>query len=142
MCTPGKRQASGFTLFEVVVALAIISLVAISALALVAQQVHVAERAKQIVRAEVLADQRMALLSLLTSYELQSLPDTVANGRFPYPNDEFSWHVTSQPIMGDDNLNDVRVDVNWNDGTYTLRTRVYQPPGKDAGMPTTRLRIR
>jgi type II secretion system protein I len=141
MCAPGKRNTSGFTLFEVVVALAIISLVAISALGLVAQQVHVAQRAQQIVRAEVLADQRMSLLTLLTSYELQSLPDTVANGRFPYPDNAFSWHVTSQPVMGDDNLNDVRVDVNWNDGTYTLRTRVYQPPSKDQGVAITRIRM-
>lgn len=128
------HRPRGFTLLEVVTALAVISLVAISALALVGQQVHVAAHARQVIRAEGLAEQRMAMLRMLRSYEVQSLPDTIAGGRFAPPNDDFTWHVTSLPVINEDNLNDIRIDVRWDDGTYTLRSRLYKPPAADSSL--------
>lgn len=125
------KRRNGFTLLEVVAALAVIALVAVAALAMVGQQLNVASRARQIARAQGLATQRMAMLRLLTSSEVQSLPDTIANGRFPYPDNAFTWHVVSAAVANDDYLSDVQIEVRWSDGAYTLRTRLYAPPGAD-----------
>lgn len=129
--THGRR---GFTLLEVVTALAVIALVAISALALVGEQVHVATHAEKMVRAEALAEQRLAMLRMLRSYEIQSLPDTIAGGRFAPPNNDFIWRTTSVPVINDYDLNDVRIDISWDDGMYTLRTRLYKPPAADSSI--------
>jgi type II secretion system protein I len=125
------KSRPGFTLLEVVTALAIMALVAVSALAAVGQQLNVAAHARDVARAEGLAAERLTLLRLLTSNEVQSLPDTVASGRFAYPNNAFSWHVASTPVLGETALNDVRIDVNWESGAYTLHTRLYAPPFAD-----------
>lgn len=134
MRAAARHSPRGFTLLEVVTALAVIALVAISALALVGQQVHVAAHARQLIRAEVLAEQRMDMLRMLRSYEIQTLPDTIANGRYAPPYNDFTWHVMSLPVINDENLNDVQIDVNWDDGTYTLRTRLYKSPAADSAI--------
>jgi len=128
------KSRAGFTLLEVVAALAIMALVAVSALGAVGQQLNVAAHARDVARAEGLAEQRLALLRILTSADVQSLPDTIVAGRFAYPNNDFSWRVSSTPVLGETYLNDVRIDVNWASGSYTLNTRLYAPPSAD---PTT-----
>jgi len=74
-----RSRRSGFTLLEVVTALAVMSLVAIAAIAAVGAQVHVAAHAREIAQAQSLATQRLALLRVLTSGDVQSLPDSIAH---------------------------------------------------------------
>lgn len=122
----------GFTLLEVVTALAVIGLVAVSALATVGQQLKVAAHAHQIARAEELSAQRLAALRLLTTSQFRSLPDTMARGRFAAPDAGYTYHVVATPLLNDQDLSDVRIDIEWDGGSYALRTRMYTPQADTA----------
>ena len=117
----------GFTLLEAVVALAVVALVAVSALATVGEQLRVASRARFVERAEGLASQRLASLRLLSPDQIRSLPDTIRAGRFSPPDAGYVWRVTSAPVANEQDLEDVRVEVRWDNGSYTLRSRLYAP---------------
>jgi prepilin-type N-terminal cleavage/methylation domain-containing protein len=123
-----SNARSGFTLLEAVVALMIIGLVSISALAAVGTQLRAEERARRATEVAALAEDRLAVVHLLTADELQSLPDTVAHGQFPPPFNQYTWSTTSTPVLGEEYLNDVNVTLEWPNGSYTLASRVYIPP--------------
>ena len=129
----GTWARPGFTLFEAVVALTIIGLIAVGALASVGTQLRTAEHVRDMTEAEVLAADQLALVSLLTATDLQSLPDSVAHGRFPPPFSRYAWRVTSAPIVGEEDLDDVTVRVMWPSGSYTLWTRLYRRPPVSSG---------
>jgi type II secretory pathway pseudopilin PulG len=124
----GMRARSGFTLFEAVVALMLIGLVAVSTLSAVAAQLRAQARGQRAAEIEALVQDRLAALQLLTSDQLQALPDSVARGRFPPPLNEYTWSAISRPVLGEEYLNDVAVAISWADGSYTVYTRIYQPP--------------
>jgi type II secretion system protein I len=119
---------NGFTLFEAVVALAIISMVAVSVLASVGMQLRATDHARHTIEAIALAQERMTAVRLLTFNDLQSLPDSIASGRFASPLDMYSWRVNAQPVSDADGLNTVTVQIEWSDGAYTLASRVYRRP--------------
>jgi hypothetical protein len=96
--------------------------------------VNVAARARNVALAETLAEQRIAMLRLLRSDQVNVLPDTIAFGRFARPTDAFTWHVTSVPVVNEYYLYDVRVTIAWQDGAYNVATRLYAPPDADTNL--------
>jgi prepilin-type N-terminal cleavage/methylation domain-containing protein len=122
------RVRDGFTLFEAVVALMIIGVVAVSTLSAVGAQLRAQERAQRVAEVEALAQDRLSALELLTADELQSLPDSIARGRFPPPYTQYTWQAMSRPVLGEEYLNDVGVAITWNGGSSTIYSRIYQPP--------------
>jgi type II secretion system protein I len=118
----------GFTLFEAVVALAIISMVAVASLASVGTQLRGTDHARRTTEAIALAQERMTAVQLLAYNDLQSLPDSIASGRFAPPLDMYSWRMNSQPVSDADGLYTVAVQIEWSGGAYTLATRMYKPP--------------
>lgn len=124
------RNRSGITLFETVVALAIVGMTAIGALTAVGSELRAAERARRTVEAAALATQRIALLDLLSAQELLALPDSVRAGRFDAPLDAYRWETSSAPVMEaeEDGVFAVTVRVTWSDGAYALPTRLYRRP--------------
>ena len=123
-----RAERSGITLFETVVALAIVGMTAVSALAAVGAELRAAERAKRTLEAEALATQRVDLLELLPDDDLLVLPDSVEDGRFDAPLDDYRWHTTSVPLDTEPGVYDVSVRVSWADGGYVLRTRAFRRP--------------
>lgn len=121
-------RRAGFTLFEAVVALMIMGLVAVSTLSSVAAQLRAQERAQRSAEVEALAQDRLAVLQLLTAAELQSLPADMAQGQFPPPLQQYTWQAISRPVMGEEYLNDVAVAVNWSGGSYVVYSRIYKMP--------------
>jgi prepilin-type N-terminal cleavage/methylation domain-containing protein len=119
---------SGFTLFEAVISLAIISMVAVGTLAAVGAQLRATDHARHTTEAAALAEDRMAVVRLLTYSDLQSLPDSVIAGRFAPPLDMYRWRVTSQSVSQADGLNNVSVQIDWSNGAYILSSRVYRAP--------------
>ncbi len=117
----------GFTLLEVVVALAIIGIAGVAALEAFGAEARAADRAQQALPAAVLAQERMGRLALLATPELARLPDSLARGTFPVPFDAYSWRATSGAVLGERDLYEVAVEVAWNGGAYALRTRWYRP---------------
>jgi len=122
-----RLDRRGFTLLETVAALAIVALVAVSALAAVAQQLNVASRARMIARAEELAAERYAVLRVLPTAAQRALPDSMVAGRFPYPDNGYTWRMTESQVLNELDVYDVQIAVDWAGGSYTVSTRVYAP---------------
>ena len=127
---PARR---GISLFEAVAALAIVGMTAVSALAAVGSEMRVAERARRALEVEALATQRLDFMTLLTETDLQNLPDTVAKGKFDVPLDQYRWTAKSTPVTAQAGVYDVKLDVSWPDGSYTLHTFLYRRPPVTTG---------
>jgi len=92
----GTRR--GITLLEAVAAIAIVGMTAVGALEAVGGGMRTAERAKRAIEVEALATSRLEVMNLLTDQELQSLPDSIEDGKFAAPLDEYTWKATSAPV--------------------------------------------
>lgn len=123
---PGPRR--GITLLEAVAAIAIVGMTAVSALEAVGGDMRTAERAKRAIEVEALATSRLEVMNLLTDQELQSLPDSVQDGKFSPPLDEYTYKATSAPVSDQAGLYAVHVTVAWTNGAYTLKTYMYRTP--------------
>jgi type II secretory pathway pseudopilin PulG len=122
------RARKGVTLFESVAALTIVGLVAISALEAVGAEMRTAERARRALEVEALATQRLDALELLNDQELQAIPDSVAAGEFDAPLDEYSWTIESTPVSEQPGVYDIVMAINWENGAYPIRTKMYRRP--------------
>jgi type II secretory pathway pseudopilin PulG len=122
----GNRR--GLSLLEAVVAVAIVGLTAVSALEAAGGDMRVAERSRRAIEAEALATSRLDVVDMLTDRELQALPDSVEQGKFPAPLDEYSWKTTSAPLSEQAGVYDVHVTIEWPAGSYILRTYAYRTP--------------
>ena len=127
-CPEERKRRRGITLFESVAALTIVGLVAISALEAVGAEMRTAERARRALEVEALATQRMDMMDLLSDQELQALPDSISSGTFEAPLDEYKWKTTSASVSDQPGLYAVTVEVIWNSGSYTERSRMYRRP--------------
>lgn len=122
------RARPGISLFEAVAALAIVSITAISALSAVGAEMRTAERARRALEAEALATERLTILNLLVDRELQALPDTIAEGQFEPPLDEYTWTMSSAPNTSLAGLYDVQLTITWSDGSYSVSSAQYRRP--------------
>jgi len=117
----------GFTLLEVVVALAIVGIAGIAALEAFGAEVRGTDQIQQVLPAVALAQERLGRLALLATPELARLPDSLTRGSFAPPFDNYGWRATSVAVVGEQSLYDVSVEVHWDRGSYALRTRWYRP---------------
>lgn len=124
-----RHARKGITLFEAVASVAIVGAVSAAALSAVGSQYRTTARAQRALVVEALATSRLDLLELLSAdRDLQSLPDTVAQGEFPAPLDEYKWKTTVSPVSDEAGLYNVRITVLWKDGQYQLKSRAYRRP--------------
>jgi len=122
------RSRRGITLLEAVAAIAIVGMTAVGALEAAGGDMRTAERAKRAIEVEALATSRLEVMNLLTDQELQSLPDSIQDGKFGAPLDEYSWKATSAPVSDQAGLYSVHVTVAWTNGSYELKTYMYRTP--------------
>lgn len=106
---PKGSESGGFTLLEVMVALAIVGIVLVAMLGLVERNILLNDHLQQMTRATLLAKQRMA--------EIEggiNLDATQLQGVFDAPDEEFRWQIayTPTPIIG---VQQVDLDVIWGD---------------------------
>lgn len=119
---------SGFTLLEAVVALAIVSVTALSAVETLRAEAGTAMRAKRTVEASVLAERQLCLVDLLAQSE-GPLPDSLSSGRFDAPLDAYSWTariamVAREPVAE----SELTVRVEWGQGSYEISTHRLMRP--------------
>jgi len=100
----------------------------VSALESVGAGMRTAEKSRRAIEAEALASSRLEFLDLMSDQELQTLPDSVQQGKFPAPLDEYSWKTASTPYTDQAGVYDVRITVTWPTGSYTVKTYVYRQP--------------
>ena len=100
-------NCKGFTLLEVMIALAIISIALVAMLGLVQRNILVNDRLQQMTQATFLAKQKMAEIEngILSGLERNL-------GEFPPPNQQFSWRAqySSTPIQG---IQQIDLSVIW-----------------------------
>lgn len=128
------RARRGLTLFEAVVALAIVGLTAIGALEAVGAEMRTAERARRAHIVSALAVERTAFMYLMSDRDLLNLPDSIASGTFDYPMDEYQWTATSKPSSDYEGLYDTSVTILWKNGT---QTESYETHGAQYRTPAT-----
>jgi prepilin-type N-terminal cleavage/methylation domain-containing protein len=122
------RARGGFSLLEAVVALAIVGVTAVGALAAVGAELRAADDARTALEAEALAVHRMKTIEMLTAEQLQRVPDSLARGKFEPPFERYRWTVATEPVMGEEGLTEVAVEVEWKTGVFPLRTLLFRRP--------------
>jgi type II secretory pathway pseudopilin PulG len=122
------RARRGISLLEAVAAIAIVGMTSVAALEAAGGEMRTAERARRAIEVEELATSRLEFMDLLNDTELQSLPDSVAKGKFPAPFDGYTWITTSTPISDPNGLYDIHITVSWANGSYLIRTYRYITP--------------
>jgi len=123
-----RRGRRGITLFEAVAAVAIVGVTAVSALSAVGGEMRTAARAQRALEVEALATSRLDFLALMSDQQLQNLPDSVAKGTFDPPLNGYKWVTTATPLATQAGIYDIRIQVDWKDGSYALRSYVYRRP--------------
>ena len=116
-----SRVRQGFVLLEAVVALLVIGLATAGALEMFSAHLRAASRQPALVTAAALAQDRMAVVRLLPAEGMRRLADSLARGQFAAPFADYRWRAATVRQRGE-NLYDIRVDVYWRDGSYTLAT--------------------
>lgn len=104
-----RPHCAGFTLLEVMVALAIVGIVMVAMLGLIQRNILLNEHLQQMTRATLLAKQRMAEIE-----GGMSADNTQLQGEFAAPDEEFRWQMTytPTPIIG---VQQVDLEVLWGD---------------------------
>ena len=120
------RARPGFSLLEVIVALAIVGVTAVGALASVGAELRAAEDARTALEAEALAVHRMSTLEMLSAEQLQRIPDSLARGQFDPPFERYRWTARSEPVLGEEGLTEVDLEVQWEGGSFPLRTLLFR----------------
>lgn len=122
------RARSGLSLLEAVVSITIVGITSVAALEAVGGDMRATERSRRAIEAEALATSRLDVIDMLNDRELQAIPDSVANGKFPKPLDQYQWTTKSSAVSSQAGLYDVRVTVEWPQGSYTVKTYEYRTP--------------
>lgn len=122
------RARPAFTVLEAAVAIAIVAMVSIGALAAFSGDLRAAQRAREMIPAAALAEDRIAALELADPLRLAMLPDSLSRGRFAEPFGAYAWTASATPVRGERHLYDFVVRVRWDAGEYSLRRRRYRPP--------------
>ena len=67
-------------------------------------------------------------MELLSDRELQALPDSVAEGEFEEPLQEYSWKTTTEPVSEQAGVYAVRILIEWKGGAYDIDSYLYRRP--------------
>jgi type II secretory pathway pseudopilin PulG len=122
-----RTDCGGFVLMEAVVALTIISLLALGLLGASTMQVRTADKANLLLHARALAEERVATLRALNHQDLSRPPDSLVAGRFPPPFEAYTWRAELAPIDGEYDLFSIGVVVMVADEAFHLHTLVHEP---------------
>jgi len=124
-----RRPRRGFSLFEAIIALTIVGMISIYSLNAVGVGFDAAYRARRAIEMNALVNQRLDYLNMMQASTFTSLPDSLAQGIFDYPNNDYEWQMTSAPYSEQPGIFDVTISVTYllgSNSTYTVHTYVYR----------------
>src|SRR5262245_51803545 len=122
-----STKQSGFVLMEAVVALAIISLFAIGLLSMLGAQVRAADRSKVLLLERALVEDRLMAVQMLDNEDLNDLPDSLAEGKFDEPFEDFGWTIQVDSVPNEYDLFEAKINVTGRGYSLPLTTLVHQP---------------
>jgi prepilin-type N-terminal cleavage/methylation domain-containing protein len=117
----------GFTLLEAAVAMMIISIVSVAALGAFGADLRAADRARQMLPAAALAQDRLAVIEGLGPALSLGLPDSLAHGRFTDPFDAYVWIAAVNGVRSTPGLVELRTEIRWAGGAFAITQRRYLP---------------
>jgi len=117
----------GFSLLEALIALTIVGTSIVAGLAAFSAELRVAGQARSAVELATLAQEALAGFALIPGAHLRPLPDSLRQGRFEPPFEQYAWRRTARPVRGNPDLLDASVEVTGPDGHFSLATRLYRP---------------
>ena len=126
-CRRSRAPTAGFSLLEVLVAVAIVGLTAVAALALLDAELRAASHAVRTLEAQALAEYRLAEARLLGRTDLIRLQGQIAEGRFDSPFDDYAWALAVRPVPGEPALVEAEARVSWDGGEIVLHSRFRAP---------------
>jgi hypothetical protein len=126
MCSIDERR-TGFVLMEAAVALAIIALFSIALLGTLGAQVRAADRGSVLLVQRALAEDRLMALQLLDYDGLAGLPDSLQQGRFAEPFEEFTWTATATPLEEEYDLFTANITVTGRGYSFPLQSLLHRP---------------
>lgn len=112
-------HVAGFTLIEVVVATVILASALVAALATYGAELRALSRAREVLIAVELAEDRLTAIELTAADRLPNLPDSLAEGSFAEPFSEYSWQADATQVSGHA-LAEVTVSVVGPTGSHSL----------------------
>jgi hypothetical protein len=127
MAMIGAQRRGGFVLLEAVMALAILGVASIALLQVRSQQIRVATQARELLTAQALAEDRVAAIRLLEYEVLAEPPDSLMEGVFPEPFQDFAWTTEVALIEDEYDLFGVEVVVVGPAERFPLRTLMHRP---------------
>lgn len=122
-----SSRTDGFLLLEALIGLAIIGIVSVALLATTGAQVRAADQASVLLVASSLAQDRMAAIRILDYEGLSSPPDSLLEGRFAPPFDEFAWTARVEPTAEEYDLFAIEVEVTGRGRSYPVQTLIHRP---------------
>lgn len=124
---PRLRSRQGFLLLEALLGLAILGVVVIALLSATGQQVRTADRASVLLTAAALAQDRAAALELADYAGLQDPPDSLLDGTFAPPFDDFRWVARVEQADDEHGLFAIRVEVDGRGHGFLHEILVHRP---------------
>jgi hypothetical protein len=121
------ERGNGFVLMEAVVALAIIALFSVALLGAVGAQVRAADRGHVLLLERALAEDRLMALQLLDYDALASLPDSLAQGHFAEPFEDFTWSASAVPLEEEYDLFSMTIVVEGRGYSFPLLSFLHRP---------------
>lgn len=118
----------GFSLFETLVALTVVALVASSAMKVIASGMSAAEQSQRAIEAQSLMSSRLEAVGLMTDDELRSVPDSMAQGVFDYPLNQYAWTMQVYPDDRYEGLYQIQLNIVGEDNLFTATTYAYRRP--------------
>jgi hypothetical protein len=122
-----RKATTGFVLLEAVVALAILGVASIALLQVRSQQIRVASQARELLTAQALAEDRVSAIRLLNYELLAEPPDSLMEGVFPDPFEDFAWTAEVALIEDEYDLFGVEVVVIGPVERFPIRTLMHRP---------------
>lgn len=119
-----RQRMRGFTLLEVLVALAVVGSVTVALLGTVSAATRAGDEAVDLRRGAVLADDVLSRLKLLSRDELEVL--TPEPRRFEPPFEEYRWSAQTSRMEGESDLVRLRVEVRGPGPTFRVATLVHR----------------
>lgn len=119
----------GITLIEAIASVLMVAVVVTGIMHMVARAFETAERSRRAIELEAMFKSRLDVVALMTENDFLSLPDTLQQGVFEWPLDEYAWRMEVEPSADDIGVYQLRLEITWPPNhRATVESAAYRRP--------------